>query len=47
MNGVDEITLRKATNENYYALLIAILFNMESATKALAYMDLVANEPKF
>lgn len=47
MNGVDEITFREATKENYYALLVAILLNMESATKALVLMGLVASERKF
>ena len=32
MNGVDKITLREATKENYYALLLAVFLGMESAT---------------
>jgi hypothetical protein len=47
MNGVDEITLREAIKENYYALLVAIFLGMESATKALVLMGLVASERKF
>ncbi len=31
MNGVDKITLREATKENYYALLLAVFLGMESA----------------
>lgn len=44
MNGVDKITLREATKENYYALLLAVFLGMESATKALVLMGLVASE---
>jgi hypothetical protein len=47
MNGVDKITLREATKENYYALLLAVFLGMESATKALVLMGLVASETKF
>lgn len=47
MNGVDEMTLREATKENYYALLLAIFLDMESATKALVLMGLVVSETRF
>lgn len=47
MNGVDKITLREATKENYYALLLAVFLGLESATKALVLMGLVASERKF
>lgn len=47
MNGVDEMTLREATKENYYALLVAVFLGLESATKALVLMGLVASERKF
>lgn len=47
MNGVDKITLREATKENYYALLLAVFLGMGSATKALVLMGLVASETKF
>lgn len=47
MNGVDEMTLREATKENYYALWVAVFLGLESATKALVLMGLVASERKF
>lgn len=47
MNGVDKITLREATKENYYALLLAVFLGMESATKALVLMGLWQAKPNF